>query len=109
MGTSRAGDLTVRGPTSRCRRQWGVIRDPLYIVGDNIRRWREDRGFTQERFAQHIGLDRAYYGRIERGRQNISIKTMVMLGAALQVDPAEFLAGITGDDCKTFLEHEARD
>lgn len=72
-------------------------------MGTNIRQWREKRGFTQERFAQHVELDRAYYGRIERGKQNISVKTMVMLGAKLQVSPAEFLSGITPEDCASFL------
>jgi len=86
-----------------------VSTDPLSTLGANIRHWREKRGFTQERFAQHVELDRAYYGRIERGKQNVSVKTLVMLAAKLQVGPAEFLAGITADDCKTFLEYEARD
>lgn len=79
------------------------------MFGNNIRRWRVERGFTQERFAQHIGIDRAYYGRIERGRQNISLKMIFLLAARLQVNPAEFLAGIIADDCERFLKYESQD
>lgn len=76
------------------------------IIGANIRHWREKRGFTQEGFAQHIELDRAYYGRIERGKQNVSVKTLIKLGNKLEVSPANFLAGITLEDCTCFLRYD---
>ncbi|MGB3377149.1 MAG: helix-turn-helix transcriptional regulator [Allopontixanthobacter sediminis] len=60
----------------------------LKDLGNNIRRAREARGFTQEAFAQEIGLDRAYYGRIERGLVNISARTVFMLAEALQIAPS---------------------
>ena len=81
-------------------------KDPLFTRGANIRHWREKRGFTQEGFSQHIQLDRAYYGRIERGKQNVSVKTLVMLGAKLNVSPAEFLSGITPEDCTNYLKYD---
>lgn len=79
--------------------------NPLLNIGANIRRYREERGFTQEGFALHIGLDRAYYGRIERGRHNVSVKTLMMLGAKLGVAPKDFLADVTQEDCINFLEN----
>ncbi len=94
-------DRYVFPPHNEC-----MNNNPLFTLGANIRNWREKRGFTQEGFSQHIQLDRAYYGRIERGKQNVSVKTLVMLGAKLGVSPAEFLAGITPEDCANFLLYE---
>ena len=83
-----------------------VPESPYETIGANIRRIRKERGFTQEGFAQHIQLDRAYYGRIERGQQNMSTKTILMLGAHLRVDPAEFFVGITVEACLRLLAND---
>lgn len=72
--------------------QASVSEDKLKKLCSNIRRVREKRGFTQEAFAQEIGLDRAYYGRIERGLINISAKTIFMLAEALETSPVLFFA-----------------
>lgn len=71
-----------------------VSEDKLKKLGSNIRRVREERGFTQEAFAQEIGLDRAYYGRIERGLINISAQTIFMLAEALETSPGRFFAAV---------------
>ena len=71
-----------------------VSEDKLKKLGSNIRRVREERGFTQEAFAQEIGLDRAYYGRIERGLINISAQTIFMLAEALETSPSRFLGAV---------------
>ncbi len=39
----------------------------LVQIGSRIRAIREARGISQEQMAFDAGLDRAYYGRIERG------------------------------------------
>ncbi len=71
-----------------------VSEDKLKKLGSNIRRVREERGFTQEAFAQEIGLDRAYYGRIERGLINISAQTIFMLAEALETSPRLFFVAV---------------
>lgn len=73
-----------------------MIEHELKNLGSNIRRSREELGFTQEAFAQEIGMDRAYYGRIERGLVNISARTIFMLAAALKVEPGK-LFSIAGE------------
>lgn len=60
---------------------------------------REDAGFSQEKFAQKIQIDRSYYGRIERGGQNISISTICTIAAGLGVSPAVLLSDLTISDC----------
>jgi transcriptional regulator with XRE-family HTH domain len=38
---------------------------------------------SQEAFARKIGVDRAYYGAIERGRLNITLGTMLKIADGL--------------------------
>ena len=59
--------------------------------GRAIREVRVERGFGQETFAAHAGIDRSYYGAIERGEFNVSLGTMVKLAAGLDVPVSELL------------------
>ena len=83
------------GHTSR------VTKDVVQIVGSTIRRMREERGISQEEFAQVAGLDRSFYGRVERGTQNIAQRTLCVLAASLEVHPAELLRDIAEADCNS--------
>jgi transcriptional regulator with XRE-family HTH domain len=60
--------------------------------GAGVRRARVKRGFSQEAFAAHAGLDRSYYGAIERGEFNVSLSTLEKLAAGLGMKPSELLA-----------------
>ena len=71
----------------------------LTKIGFAIRRRREELGFTQEGFAHHAQIARTFYGRIERGEQNLALKTLFLLARSLRVTPAELLEGISLDDC----------
>ncbi|MFI4991894.1 MAG: helix-turn-helix transcriptional regulator [Solirubrobacterales bacterium] len=52
---------------------------------------RERSGYSQERFAQHSGLDRSYVGAIERGEFNVSLNTMVRIAVALNTKASALL------------------
>ncbi len=54
-----------------------------------VRQLRRDLGYTQEAFAARCKLDRAYYGRVERGEVNVSLATVAKIAAALAVEPCE--------------------
>ena len=82
--------MDVATPTNH---QASVFEEKLKKLGSNIRRVREVRGFTQEAFAQEFGIDRAYYGRIERGQINLSAKMIFMLAQALKTSPDKFFEG----------------
>lgn len=62
------------------------------IVGENVRRWRLDRGFTQEQLAFEAQIDLTYLGGIERGRRNPSLMVMARIAESLQVTPADLVA-----------------
>ena len=58
----------------------------LILVGNKIRKLREESGNSQEYFAIEAGLDRAYYGGVERGERNISILNLIQIASALGVE-----------------------
>jgi transcriptional regulator with XRE-family HTH domain len=60
--------------------------------GRAVREVRAERGYSQEAFAAHAGLDRSYYGTIERGEFNVSLETLVKLATELEVPAARLLA-----------------
>lgn len=78
-----------------------MTKDVVQIVGSTIRRLREERGVSQEEFAQLAGLDRSFYGRVERGTQNIALRTLCVVATSLQVHPAELLRDIADRDCES--------
>jgi transcriptional regulator with XRE-family HTH domain len=66
----------------------------LIILGKKIRALRKSAGFSQENFALHIEMGRSFYGRIERGEQNISILNLIKIAAALNVEMEELLPSL---------------
>lgn len=44
-------------------------------IGLNIRKYREEQGYTQNDFAEECQISRAYYGRIESGEHSITVET----------------------------------
>jgi transcriptional regulator with XRE-family HTH domain len=61
----------------------------LVALGQQIRKVRRERGFSQEGFANAVGLDRSYYGGVERGERNIAALNLMRIAAALQVEVGE--------------------
>ena len=61
------------------------------IVGRNLRRHRLERGFSQEAFADYMGVHRTYMGSVERGERNLTLQTLEKIADFLGVDPRELL------------------
>jgi transcriptional regulator with XRE-family HTH domain len=62
--------------------------------GANVRRARLARGWTQEDLAGHTGLAVVQVSRVERGKREVRITTLIRLIGALEVPPAELLDGL---------------
>lgn len=62
--------------------------------GRRVRARRLELEWTIERLAEHSGLHWTYVGSIERGRRNVSLKNIVILAAALGLDPGDLLRGL---------------
>ena len=66
----------------------------LLNIGKRIRKLREEAGYSQEAFASEAGLDRAYYGGVERGERNISSLNLILIASALKVEVGELFPSI---------------
>ena len=55
------------------------------LFGQAVRRYREQRGLSQEAFAVVAGIHRTYVSSIERGKVQVSIGIAQQLAAALEV------------------------
>jgi len=65
--------------------------DYFSILGANVRALRIKKKLTQEQLAELCNLHRTYIGAIERGDRNVSLKNIVIIAQALNVEPAELL------------------
>ena len=63
----------------------------LKIVGGNIRRMRKSKRLTLEQLAEKAESNPKYLGAVERGEENIGLKKLEQVAAALRVDPYELL------------------
>ena len=61
------------------------------IVGGNIRRLRDARAWTIEELAHLASIDSSYLGKIELGKKDSTIKKLVAISTALDVDLGDFL------------------
>jgi transcriptional regulator with XRE-family HTH domain len=61
-------------------------------LGGAIRATRKERGVSQEAFAHRCGLDRSYFGAVERGEFNITIETLLRIAAGLNITATKLLA-----------------
>lgn len=51
--------------------------------GTVVREGRKERGFSQEGFADHVGVHRTYMGLVERGRNVVTILTARRIATGL--------------------------
>lgn len=62
-----------------------AMQDWRAIVGKNVRRFRKQRGMTQEELAFESEIDLTYVGGIERGKRNPSLLVMARIAGVLSV------------------------
>lgn len=68
--------------------------DPLARFGDNVREARHRVGWTQERLGLAADLHPTEINRMERGRRNPGVLTLVKLARGLRVPAADLLKGL---------------
>lgn len=59
--------------------------ETLRIIGDNIRKYRNLKGWSQEDLALECDLHRTYIGSVERGERNITILNLLNIKEKLEV------------------------
>jgi len=58
----------------------------IHIFATNVRKYRTEKGLSQEALADLAGLHRTYISAIERERRNISIDNIENIASALGID-----------------------
>ena len=66
-------------------------------LGKVARNLREVLGVAQDLFALNAGVDRSYYGKIERGERQPSLGVLLRIARALGVTGAELLAAVEAE------------
>ena len=57
----------------------------MRIIGDNLQEVRMQRGFTQEKMAEKVGISTSFYANIERGIKGVSVYVLNQIAAELDV------------------------
>ena len=65
-------------------------------VGANVRRLREQKGWSQEELGHQTGLHRTYISGIERGVRNPTVTIVARIASPLGVKTGELLEGYGG-------------
>jgi transcriptional regulator with XRE-family HTH domain len=68
--------------------------DILVQFGKRVRELRKEAGFSQEGFAAECGLDRTYFGGVERGERNLALRNIHRIAKTLRISLSELMSGI---------------
>ena len=64
------------------------------MIGNVIRKCREEKGLTQEVLSGLADLDRTHYSKIERGLRSPTIDTLFKIAGALDMPPHQLMIEI---------------
>ena len=62
--------------------------------GQRVRRLRDEKGLSQETFADSCGLDRTYISGIERGKRNVSLRNIEIISKALGISISDLMVDL---------------
>jgi transcriptional regulator with XRE-family HTH domain len=60
-------------------------------LGIHIRQLREKKNLSQQDLANDCGIPKVQIGRIERAKINTTVRTLVKIANALEIEPKELL------------------
>ena len=66
----------------------------VYVVGNVIRRFREERNKSQELVSGFAGIGRTHLSAIERGERKPTLETFFRIAYALDVKPSTLMQAI---------------
>jgi DNA-binding XRE family transcriptional regulator len=69
----------------------------LELLGEMIKKTRQDRHLTQEELGKLIGVQKAQISKLERNASNVTIETVLRVFKALQAN-VKFKIELSGDD-----------
>jgi len=60
--------------------------DIIKVFGNNLRKYRTEKGLSQEEFAEKCGMHRTYISAIECYRRSISLENVQRIADALAIE-----------------------
>jgi transcriptional regulator with XRE-family HTH domain len=69
---------------------------PSQAFGQAVREIRREQGLSQEQAALRVGIDRSFYGHIERATKSATLNTVWKVAEALSVPPSVLFARAEG-------------
>lgn len=81
----------------RLGNQCNMVSSLQVQLGEQIRRLREAAGISQEAFAAQANIDRAAYGKLERGEVNLTLLTLARVAVTLDVGLATLFENVQMD------------
>ena len=72
----------------------GKRKDILQRFGDRVRELRSEQGYSQESFADEVGVDRTYIGGIERGERNLALRNIDKIADTLGISLSDLMDGL---------------
>ncbi len=69
--------------------------DIVKVFGTNVRKYRNEMGISQEKFAERCNLHRTYISDIERFQRSISLENIQKIADALGIETYKLFIDIT--------------
>jgi transcriptional regulator with XRE-family HTH domain len=69
-----------------------MAHDLLIRLGNRIRKLRKQRGRTQAKMAERVGIDRSFLADVERGKRNVSILNLDLIAKGFNLSLARMLS-----------------
>lgn len=66
----------------------------LHAFGNTLKHFRKEKSWSQEKLADHSGLDRTYISLLERGHRNPTLSTLFSLANCLGYQPSQLIKEI---------------
>ena len=73
----------------------GMVKNPQSVLGNNLKKYRQKLGVSQEALAELCGLHRTYVGAVERGERNVSLLNIVSIARALKILPSNMMESLS--------------
>jgi DNA-binding XRE family transcriptional regulator len=94
-----------------CKSQHSLkVQEFLLALGQRVRELRLKKRWSQEAFADIVGVHRTWMGAVERGESNLSFTNLVLISRALGVTLSQLLSGLekTADTLKAPPKNPAK-
>ena len=63
-------------------------------IGENVRKFRKQRGMTQEKLAEKANLHSVYISQVERADRAVTIETLLKITKALGIKLRDVVSGL---------------